>query len=33
MTADAPEALKLKRPLPDGTLKIVATGTKEDVAA
>ena len=26
------EALKLRRPAPDGTLKIVATGEKEDVA-
>ena len=30
MTAPAEEALKLQRPLPDGTLRIVATGTKED---
>jgi len=30
MTAPAEEALKLQRPLPDGTLRIVATGVKED---
>jgi putative SOS response-associated peptidase YedK len=33
MTAPAEEALKLQRPLPSGTLKIVATGEKEDKAA
>jgi putative SOS response-associated peptidase YedK len=33
MTAPAEEALKLQRPLPDGALKIVATGEKEDQAA
>lgn len=30
MTAPAEEALKLQRPLPDGALRIVATGAKED---
>jgi putative SOS response-associated peptidase YedK len=30
MTAPAEEALKLRRPLPDGALKIVGTGVKED---
>ena len=33
MTASAEEALKLQRPLPDGALKVVATGEKEDQAA
>ena len=33
MTAPAEQALKLQRPLPDGTLKIVMTGEKEDPAA
>ena len=33
MTAPAEEALKLQRPLPDGSLKIVAVGEKEDGAA
>ena len=30
MTAPVQDALKLQRPLPDGTLKIVMTGEKED---
>lgn len=30
MTTPAEEALKLQRPLPDGTLKIVARGSKQD---
>jgi DNA-binding XRE family transcriptional regulator len=32
MTTPAEEALRLQRPLPDGSLKIVATGEKEDAA-
>jgi putative SOS response-associated peptidase YedK len=33
MTAPVEEALQLQRSLPDGALKIVATGEKEDQAA
>lgn len=32
LTAPAPEALKLQRPLPDGSLEIVAEGVREDAA-
>ena len=32
MTAEQDEALKLQRPLPDGSLKIVARGLKKDEA-
>jgi putative SOS response-associated peptidase YedK len=30
LAADAPKALELQRPLPDGALRIVASGEKED---
>jgi putative SOS response-associated peptidase YedK len=30
LTAPAPEAMKLQRPLPDNALKIVARGEKQD---
>jgi putative SOS response-associated peptidase YedK len=30
LTLPVPEALKMQKPLPDGALKIVATGEKED---
>jgi putative SOS response-associated peptidase YedK len=33
MTAPVAEALKLQRPLPDGTPRVVAIGTKTDDAA
>ena len=33
MTAPVEEALKLQRPLPNGTLKIVASGERKDDAA
>ncbi len=33
LTADPSEALKVQRPLPNGSLKIVAKGVNEDAAA
>ena len=33
MTAPPDQALKLQRPLPDGALRIVARGVKEDTTA
>jgi putative SOS response-associated peptidase YedK len=33
MTAPPDDALKLQRPLPDGSLRIVARGVKEDQVA
>jgi putative SOS response-associated peptidase YedK len=33
MTAPTDEALKLQRPLPNGSLRIVACGIKEDLVA
>jgi hypothetical protein len=33
LTAGTDEALSLQRPLPDGALKVVMTGEKEDSAA
>jgi hypothetical protein len=33
MQAEPKDALKLQRPLPDGALKIVASGVKEDGVA
>lgn len=32
MSADWAQASKLQRPLPDGSLKIVVSGEKEDLA-
>jgi hypothetical protein len=33
MTAPSKEALTLQRPLPDGALRIVARGSKQDASA
>lgn len=33
LTAETPDALEMQQPLPDGALRIVATGKKKDEAA